>query len=586
MIAFIVVVFIPVMIVGGLLTSAYRQHVLRQATEQTLNNVEKIKSRTEEILRMPIEISSNLMVDKRFGHLVNSDYEHDFDMVKAYWDYDVLKDYVKNYEEIFNIRFYTMNSRLLSNWEVLQPSDVVKQSGWYREAVANKLPMINWHFIPDETKGNQPYLSLVRKIYFMEYRTEGVLVIDVDYEKLHAIVKQEPHNTMIVDDQGYIAAATNEGWVGMHIANTDFAEVLQHRQEGIYDFVYGSEPSKIVIKPLVPEGSRNGLRIVSVFTVEGIVSAADRISRLGFVIMLISMLVAVVLVYFTSSLLTRRLLLLNKVMNKIAMGDLNAGSKVDGNDEIGLLSRQLNHMVDSIRGLMQEVSASHEQQSLLERRQRDITFKMMASQMNPHFLFNALESIRMKAHIQGQQEIAHVVKLLGKLMRRTIEIGSQTITLKEELEMVRYYLEIQHFRYGEGRLRYELEIAEEALDVRLPALIIQPLVENAVIHGLEQVESGGFVRVFIQPVGNLLVVEVSDNGCGMKEEKLAAVLEGLADPENGEGGDSRIGIRNVHQRLVLHFGCDSGLSIRSVPGMGTSVSFQLLLEGGHTLAPL
>ena len=149
----------------------------------------------------------------------------------------------------------------------------------------------------------------------------------------------------------------------------------------------------------------------------------------------------------------------------------------------------------------------------LESKQNQIKFKMMASQINPHFLFNALESIRMKAHMKGQSEISNVVRLLGKTMRKNLEAGQRNVTLHNEMDMVRCYLDIQKFRH-EDRLKYELLIDPSAEQMPILPLIIQPLVENAVIHGLENREEGGIVRIKAELLDDQVHVEVIDNGLG------------------------------------------------------------------------
>lgn len=571
MLSYIFVVFIPVLLVGIILTAEFREHALKQATGQTLNNVDRIKKRTSDILRMPLDISNKLLTDKRLNRIVNTNYESTFDVVKAYWDYNDSRDYNYNYKEVYNVRFYTTNPTLLTNWEILQAGEETKQAFWYKEASDPANDSILWYYVQDETKGSRSYFSLIRKINFPEYRTNGILVIDVDRDELNAIVSQEPFDTMILDGKGIIIAAKNRDWVGHAIADLDLGRDLLDKPKGTYEINYGGQPSKMVIEDLLPPSSRNGLKIVSVFTIASIVSEADRISKLGLSIMLISLVIAVVLIYFTSSFLTRRLLLLYKVLSRVALGDLNAVSTVQGNDEIGLLSRQFNHMVASIRGLMEEVTETQRQKSNLELRQKDIKLKMMASQINPHFLFNALESIRMKAHVNGQTEISNIVKLLGKLMRRSIEVGGRKVKLKEELELVRYYLEIQKFRYGDERLSFRVEAEEDALLEEVPPLIIQPLVENAVLHGLETMEFGGFVSVTAHVGDGSLWIKVADNGVGIASDRMAEIRESLEDPDDAEG--QRIGLRNVHQRLLLS--CGQGLILESEPGQGTRILMRM-----------
>lgn len=576
-ISIVVVVFIPVLLVGIILTASYRQNVLDQATQQTMNNVDKIKKHVSDILRMPIEISNKLQVDDRLSNLVNTRYENNFDLVKAYWDFRYFRDYVQIYKEIHNVRFYTANPLPISNWEFLSADESVQNSDWYQETLDKSSSSISWHYVPDETKGNRPYLSLVRRIDFPLYRSSGVLVIDLDQDELGGILSQEPFDTMIFDAKGFIIAAKNPQWVGRNIDSMDFAKDLSDKPAGAYEFNYEGKPSKIVVDEVVPPFSQNGLKVVSVFTIDSIVSGANQVSRLGFTIIAVSLSIACVLIYFISSFLSHRMLLLNRVLNKVSMGNLNVTSEVDGNDEIGLLSKQFNHMLASIRSLMEEVSESQMQKNLLELRQRDIKLKMMASQINPHFLFNALESIRMKAFVKGDTEISNVVHLLGKLMRRSIEIGARKITLKEELEIVRCYLEIQKFRFEDERLTYKLHLAAAAERVEIPPLIVQPLVENAVVHGLAEVEEGGLVIINARVESDRVVIVVEDNGCGISEDKMRSIEYAFQDLEDAE--EHRIGLRNVHQRLILTYGEGYGLKLECPPGSGTRITFAIPLGG-------
>lgn len=577
--SFILVVFVPVLIVGVFLTVAFRQNVLDQATQQITNNVERVKKQTLDIIRMPIEISDKLLVDKRLTDVINTQYKSTFDVVEAFWDYRDFREYIELYSEIYNIRFYTTNMTILDNWEFLKVTDTIAETPWYKSAMEQE--GIHWAYINDETKNNRDYLSLIRKITFPTYRTSGMLVIGVNPKELNAMISQEPFDTMIIDDSGYMIAAKNPDWVGKNISELDFASQLTNKAEGTYEFKFDGKPSKIVVEDLLPASSKNGLKIVSVFTIDSIVSGANRISLLGFGIIMLSLVIAFILIYIFSAILAKRMLVLNKDLNKVAMGDLNVISNVTGNDEIGILSKQFNNMVVSIRGLMDEVAESHNQQAQLQLRQKEIKLKMMASQINPHFLFNALESIRMKAHIKGETEISVIVRMLGKMIRRNLEVGTKKIALKDELEIVRCYLEIQKFRYGNDRLTFRLDIDDSGQDIEIPPLIIQPLIENAVVHGLENIAEGGFVSLTTKLCDQVLHVEVADNGVGINEDKIKQISESLHDMEEDE--EYRIGLRNVHQRLVMIYGEAYGLTIHSELGSGTTITFEIP-AGGHPYA--
>ena len=226
---------------------------------------------------------------------------------------------------------------------------------------------------------------------------------------------------------------------------------------------------------------------------------------------------------------------------------------------------------------MDEVADSESQKAQLLLRQREIKLKMMASQINPHFLFNALESIRMKAHMNGQKEISVVVRMLGKMIRQNLEVGNRRIAIRDEIEVVRCYLEIQKFRYGGDRLSFLLDVDESCASVELPPLVIQPLVENAVVHGLDHVEQGGFVSVRVYRNEEGVGIEIKDNGSGIDEERMGSILRSFDDMEEEE--QYRIGLRNVHQRLIMIYGESFGLRIESVLGEGTFITFNIPTGG-------
>lgn len=573
--SFIVVVFVPVMIVGVILTGELRSKALDNAVEQNAANVDRVKKRTAEVIKSAYDISYLLSNDSRLAELAGRHYDTIYDVVKAYKDYPDIKEYINLYKEISNIRIYLNNQTLLNNWEFFQPGENIIKSSWYQKAMDSG-GLVGWNYIVDE-RDNNKYLSLIRKIYFINQFSSGVLVINVNSQMLHSILDQETFETMIVDEDNNIISANRPGRVGKTLANIEFDQSIIDKQAGTYEAVLNGESSKILIEPLKPDSSFNGLRVISVFSIESTVKDANQIIIRALTVISISLIVALILIYWFSTLLSKRMLRLSKHISKVATGNLDIALEIDGKDEIGQLSRQFNSMVASINGLLIEVEESNQQKAQLLSKQNEIKFKMMASQINPHFLFNALESIRMKAHLKGEKEISDVVRMLGKMMRKNLEAGSRTVTLQNEIDVVRCYLEIQKFRY-ESRLQYELDIDPLAQQVHVLPLIIQPIVENAVIHGLENTEEGGVVSIKARLIDAMVHIEVTDNGAGMTVEKLECLYQSLGDHEDGE--HNRIGLRNVHSRLQLSYGNEHGLVILSEPGKGTSVRFSIPIGGG------
>lgn len=571
--SYLFVVMIPVLIVGGIITAYFRQDALNNAIEQTSNDVDKIKSQLSTMLSVPISISNKLYLDDNLKDLVNTNYTTILQMVQAYSKYNDFDELPRLYNEISNVRFYHYNKTMINNTQFINVTAKIEGEEWFQTAMNN--PRIGWFFMEGSDIGNEKKLSLVRRIKFKDYRTPGVLVITLNQSMLNSILSKETFNTLIADDSGYIVAAKNPQNVGKTLKQLDLNIDMHQGPEQTISRRVNGVSSNIIVDKLTPQTSLNGLSVVSVFSTQGIVQDAKKVGWIGMALVIGVLILALTLIFVVSKLTTNRLLHLSRQLNKVARGNFDTISFLDGNDEIGQLSRQFNYMVRSINDLLNQVYESNEKNTKLEVAQKEIKLKMMASQINPHFLFNALESIRMKAHLNGEKEIANIVRLLGKLMRKNLEIGSVKKTLKEEMEIVRAYLEIQKFRY-EDRLNYELIVEPETERVLLPPLIIQPLVENAIIHGLECKEVDGMLRVRCSMKEDMLHVEVIDNGAGMSEERKQFVLSTL-DAEEEEG--NRIGLRNIHQRIKLTYGDDFGLHITSIPGQGTKMEFMIPTGG-------
>ncbi|GGA19992.1 sensor histidine kinase [Paenibacillus physcomitrellae] len=571
LVSYVLIVMIPILIVGSVVTYYFRQQTLDRAVEQATNNVEKITMQLETMFKVPLNVSDLLFFDKEMKQIVNTNYESDLQLTIAYRNFSAFRDFKNQYRELSGIQIYFDNPTLVNNLEIIPLTAAAKESYWYKKAMATKA--VNWLYVKGEQDAPVNRLSLVRQVPFPEYHTFGVLVVEVNQSELNRMLIQEPFETVIVDEQGYVAAAKNAGMVGKKLEDIGFSSELNSLAKGTYRQEINHRDSYVVVNSIYPDSSVNGLKVISLFETQSIVKGANRVALIGLLIIALVLLVALCFVYTVSILTTKRLLLLSRRFNKLAMGNLNVVSRIDGSDEIGQLSRQFNYMVESISRLMNQVVETTEQNNQLEIAQREIKLKMMASQINPHFLFNALESIRMNAYLKGEKELANIVRLLGKLMRKNLEIGREKTTLQNEMEMVSSYLEIQRFRY-EDRLEYELNVAPETARLRVPALIVQPLVENAVVHGLENKDGTVKVVVNLTIQDKELRVSVEDNGSGMTPERLQEVREFISGPEEE---NNRIGLRNVHQRLTLSYGEGSGLVIDSKYGQGTRMSFSIPL---------
>ena len=277
--------------------------------------------------------------------------------------------------------------------------------------------------------------------------------------------------------------------------------------------------------------------------------------------------------YWIPRSITRPLRRLEEVTNQVAGGDLSVRSDVETADEVGALSDSLNVMIDKINELLSQVTQEQE-------RLRKAEFQVLQSQINPHFLYNTLDAIIWLAEAGEQEQVVKMVGSLSSFFRTSLNQGKDIVTVEEELQHVRSYLEIQKVRY-EDILEYAIDVPQRLYPCLIPKLTIQPLVENALYHGVKNKREQGNIRIDGRVQGKDAVITVSDDGVGMDEARLIAVEEGMKSrmPDQNE----IYGLYNVNERIRLNFGETYGLSIQSRKGEGTEVMIRLPLDENNQL---
>ncbi len=266
--------------------------------------------------------------------------------------------------------------------------------------------------------------------------------------------------------------------------------------------------------------------------------------------------------YLLSNVLSRPLARLCVSMDRFRSGDFQERAEVRGEDEIGQLARSFNKMVEDIQRLI-------DQNYVLALREKESELNILQAQINPHFLYNVLDSLYWRAIDMGNEEMGEDILALSKLFRLVLNQGNDEITVEKEIELVQCYLHIQKMRM-EDRLTYEINMAPEILKCRISKLLIQPFVENAVVHGLEDSDVGGFVKVRGYQEGDFLVFIIQDNGVGMQQDEADRILE---DADRDRMGDriSHYAISNIQERLRLCYQEQYQLEITSGKNKGTQV---------------
>jgi two-component system sensor histidine kinase YesM len=287
------------------------------------------------------------------------------------------------------------------------------------------------------------------------------------------------------------------------------------------------------------------------------------------------LLVLSVLYYVIASLLTRRILKLARHMRRVNENNLNIYEGEMANDEIGFLTHSYNSMIHRIDELLNKVQKA-------ELMKKEADYLVMQAQIKPHFLYNTLESIRMLAEINDDQEVVDATHTFGKLLRYTLSSGENETPLADEIENIRNYLEMYKLRMMES-LDYEISVDAEIKGVYCPRFILQPLVENCIHHGVSKSRGRGEIKVEVMDADPFLHISISDNGAGISEERLSiirGVLDNRLDRSELQSEDSGMGLYNVSERIKVYFGESSGLDIYSDIGEGTFYVVRLLRDRG------
>lgn len=273
------------------------------------------------------------------------------------------------------------------------------------------------------------------------------------------------------------------------------------------------------------------------------------------------------LLLITSRTMVRPLRELADSMRQFKSGNFEAKVDFHYNDEIGQLGRLFNEMVQENRKLIENTY-------LLKIRQQEAELNALQAQINPHFLYNLINSIQWSALSKGEAEIANVAYSMGQFFRISLNRGGNIITIRQERDLIEYYLKLQKWRYSD-RIIYTVTFQEDILELHIPKLILQPLVENSVVHGAEC--SSRTIHITVEasasPEGGRLLFSVSDDGAGIPQEILRQLPETVPDGHKSSG--SRFAIKNIYERLKLTYGEDFTFTIDSELGAGTQVRMSL-----------
>jgi len=292
-------------------------------------------------------------------------------------------------------------------------------------------------------------------------------------------------------------------------------------------------------------------------------------------ILILSVTVAAsVLIFLISLSFYKRIALLVEHMGKVAQGEYVLIPEEDkGRDEIGSMITSMNSMTGKIRDLIEDVYKAKIRETQLELHKKQSELNALQCQVNPHFMFNVLETIRIKSFLNNEFETSRIIKYMSRMFRKLLMWNEDMIELGEEMKFIREYLEIQHYRYGD-ELDVEIDADHSLLDVKIPKMTLQTLVDNACEHGFSETDGLKKIKVIVRAINaDAVEIKVYDNGKGMTGEQIENILD--LNSQDGKG----IGIKNVIRRLSLYFDDSYSFKINSEPGAYTEIVLVLGMKG-------
>ncbi|MDN8589738.1 hypothetical protein B2I21_12445 [Chryseobacterium mucoviscidosis] len=490
-------------------------------------------------------------------------------MAKSYYNMRETMDRIQSITESYEvgITISGINGRTYSTdrSHLRLSADELKEQPITLEAAASPNRIIfDDYQTNDETAGQMisATKALTDRAENRLYGTLYVTMRENAFRQFYSSFTSRGNDVVILNDAGEIVSSNREEWIG-----TTQLELLTYARE-----MNNNETAKGLNARVMDQDSVVLSEYLPFYRFY-IINVVDKDLAMGQLIDMKTIALicagivaaALILVFLITNQITKSLRRLVKQMSNITKSDLDNYIPVSGSYESRQLGHAYNYMLDELHDYVDQLV-------LTQREQRNAELAALQSQINPHFLYNTLASVKVLVQQGNKDRAAETINALISLLQNTISNVSETITVEQEVENLKNYVFINHVRYG-GRIKAAFYVAPDCTHYHVPKLVIQPFIENAFFHGFISKETGT-IHVMVSRAGESLICEIMDNGDGIEGFSMG---ESLPNPKNNRQLFSGIGIRNVHDRIELLYGAPYGVTIMSKPGEGTRVTVTLPL---------
>ncbi|MBO9596717.1 MAG: sensor histidine kinase [Cohnella sp.] len=561
--SYLVIVFIPLVGLTFFYFSKGSQMIEKLAISTAERSLEQTKAYVSSKLEFENVIADMMTVNNEVFSILSKE-TGSYSLSDQLDDAKKLESFIDNVldhnGDIYKIRLYVDQSLIFANENVvLFGLRTLENTPWLQKVQAHKGNLV-WTL---KMSGNTPVLSAAR--YIQNFRGSGGSDVLVEIQVKSERIRQIIENGLVFPNGSYVLVDA-EGAV--MFSSSDEAEqrwgeaaAFFREQTGSY-FHYGDRlDSELIVmqKPI----DFLGWRLFFMFPMQEILKQNQKFKNLTIITMISVSFIILSLAYSFSGYNAKRLERLNAKMDKINGGHLDVLLIPNsGNDEIGRLEKSFNYMVESIKAHLSK-------ETQMNRSIRNSEMKALQSQINPHFLYNTLEMINWMIDLKQNDEARRAVLSLAAFYKISLFKGEDMITIREEIEHVKMYVAIQNMRFDD-RIRLRTDIDPETVECRIVKILLQPIVENSIVHGIfPKASKTGEITIRCAKKEGRIEITVTDDGIGMDQDKIDKLL----DLEHKHAG---YGIRNVRERLLLHYGSECDLEVESVAGVGTTFRFHVI----------
>jgi two-component system sensor histidine kinase YesM len=424
--------------------------------------------------------------------------------------------------------------------------------------------------MPEKGKYARPILSYVKRFTGLyDQRPRGLIATDLTEDQLKRYFSSSgqmiDQRMLLLEESGTVLFdSSGNKWTGGMFPSEGFVRAFKTERQGSLTILLDGVQYLVSYVRM----DSQPWDIVSVTPLKDLTGTIDEINRVLILFLVVYLICCIGVVLYITMYFTQPIARLVRHMRRLETGDfypyLPASSR---QDEVGWLYRGFSRLINKIEGLIDEASQA-------ERQKKELEFQVLSYQINPHFLYNTLESIRWKAENHGRSDIGEMVSALGNLLRLSLNQGKEITTLGREIEQVKAYVQIEQARMGQTiRILYAMD--DELKDVPFLRLLLQPLVENAIQHSIRDNFENGKILISTYKDGTDIVIDIIDNGSGIPQEVLEKLnLDGKVRQEPIGEGPKGVGLRNVNERLKLYFGEPYKLQIETGLDLGTKITLR------------